>query len=90
MFPLAKVKEETGMTPRRMGALLGHSCAMAVWTMEWFGVEFAKAETEAQNRAEEPELKIEDVPEKLRFDKWYEAMRRVANPPAFLGRPGFP
>jgi hypothetical protein len=36
MLPSAKLKDlDFKLTPKRMGALLGHICEMAVWMMEW-------------------------------------------------------
>lgn len=36
VLPSAKLKNsDLKMTPKRMGAILGHTCEMAVWMMEW-------------------------------------------------------
>ncbi len=36
MLPAAKLKDpDSKVTPKRMGAVLGHMCEMAVWTIEW-------------------------------------------------------
>lgn len=34
MYPTARLKEELNFTPRRMGSLIGYSCAYGVWQME--------------------------------------------------------
>ncbi len=34
MFPMARLKESDEPTPRRIGAMLGHTCAYAVWMIE--------------------------------------------------------
>lgn len=78
LLPVVKVKDTGEMTPKRVGAIIGHSCAMAVWTMEWIFEEAKRSEIKAQNSTNEPDLKIEELPDKLRFDKWYSAMRRLA------------
>jgi hypothetical protein len=78
LLPVAKVKQVDALTPKQMGALLGHSCAMAVWTLEWLFEKVDEAEVEAQNSTDERELEAEEIPDKLRFDKWYVQMRRVA------------
>jgi len=78
MLPLAKVKDPNTLTTKHMGGLLGHSCAMAVWTVEGLFETVKKAELEAKNSTAEPDLEFEELPDKLRFDKWYEAMRRAA------------
>lgn len=41
MFPVARLKDELNLTPRRMGALIGHACAYGVWMMEIIGHELA-------------------------------------------------
>ena len=46
MLPTAKLKDpDFKLTPKRMGALLGHLCEMAVWMKEWFeyAIEIADA-----------------------------------------------
>lgn len=36
MLPAAKLKDlDFKVTPKRMGAVLGHMCEMSVWVMEW-------------------------------------------------------
>src|SRR5258708_12673762 len=55
MLPAAKLKEpDIKMTPKRMGALLGHMCEMAVWTMEWlnFQIESPVEKTEKPSTEE--------------------------------------
>jgi len=78
MLPLAKIKDFEVLTPRNVGALLGHSCAMAVWSAEWVIEDAKKAELEAQISTNEPDLKIEKMPDKDRVDKWYLAMCGLA------------
>lgn len=78
-YPVAKLKEGLKLTPRRMGALLGHSCAFGVWMME--GINRVFAESHAS------EIKIEIAAEQLEIgtqfcsgiiEVWYPALRRLA------------
>jgi hypothetical protein len=77
MCPVAKVREGYALTPRRVGALLGHQCAFAVWMMEWIEKECDSAEAEAALTI--PEGEMQQVPS---LDKslceWYSALRKLA------------
>lgn len=78
-YPVAKLKEGFKMTPHRMGALLGHSCAFGVWMME-----------DLQRLSEMPQTAIplqEVTPEQIKSSEkfvtgihgvWYPALRRLA------------
>lgn len=35
LLPAAKLRDGEDLTPKRLGALLGHQCAYAVWLTEW-------------------------------------------------------
>lgn len=77
MLPVAKLKSpDFKITPKRMGALLGHMCEMAVWTMEWLGSpsddhhEKDKPLTEAELKTGQEFL--------VSLSDWYCAMRRFA------------
>ncbi|MGA3283428.1 MAG: hypothetical protein ABSD57_03070 [Verrucomicrobiota bacterium] len=78
MLPVAKIKDFNVVTPKNMGALLGHSCAMAIWLLEWVVEGSKKLEVEVKNCTNEPDLKAEKLPAKWRLDKWYRAMCRLA------------
>lgn len=79
LLPVAKVKEihdESDITPKRFGALVGHMCAMAVWTMEWMEYEGNRTHVDLGKLSDaefEQALKVQRA-----FDEWYSAMRRVA------------
>jgi hypothetical protein len=78
MFPEARIKEGFELTPGRMGALLGHECANAVWLMEWIE---ARAVLErklgTKQVTEEAKQKAEEVGSSI-IKKWYPGMRRLA------------
>ena len=43
LLPAANLRDANYViTPKRMGAVIGHGCAMAVWMMEWFNSESQK------------------------------------------------
>jgi hypothetical protein len=81
MFPLAKLKEDYNFTPRRIGALIGHSCAVGVWMMDCLEQEINQAEAKP-----EPDLskftaeQIEHAQKVLKcvVFEWYPALRRFA------------
>ena len=83
MLPSAKLKDPNfKITPKRMGALLGHMCESAVWMMEWLNLsEDEKAENASQKK--EPIEMTQAEWEKGRqmlgsLGDWYSAMRRLA------------
>ncbi len=78
MLPSAKLKEpDIKMTPKRMGALLGHMCEMAVWMMECLVDQMANpAETGTPLPTEEQCKSGQAVLNSLH--EWYLAMRRLA------------
>ena len=45
IFPTAKLKEGTDLTPRRFAAIIGHQCAVTVWLLEWFNGLMKKPES---------------------------------------------
>jgi hypothetical protein len=79
MHPVAKLKEELKLTPKRFGAILGHQCAIAVWQMEWIAKELQKPPVEVGDYKLTPEqLKVgEEFLSKL-CDQWYPALRKLA------------
>lgn len=79
LLPVAKVKEikaKSDLTPKRFGALVGHMCAMAVWTREW--IEHQGELTQDELR----QLSDAEIQHALHvtqaFGEWYSAMRHVA------------
>jgi hypothetical protein len=83
MLPAAKLKEpDLKITPKRMGALLGHMCESAVWMMEWFGSQLESRNEEGNNSLTEKTF-TEDEWKKgqeilVSLGDWYSAMRRLA------------
>lgn len=83
MLPSAKLKEpDFKITPKRMGALLGHMCEMAVWMMEWLayqnenpeelGEKFPINEPQAVEQAKQGAEILDGMM------VWYNGMRRLA------------
>jgi hypothetical protein len=78
MLPSAKLKDpDVKLTPKRMGAVLGHMCEIAVWMMECFAHQIENCDEEEKNPLTQEEL------EKGReflvsLDNWYCAARRLA------------
>lgn len=79
MYPLAKLKQDYYFTPRRMGALIGHSCAVGVWMMECLERELKDAEAKTDLSKFTPE-QIERGHRILAgvVNEWYPALRRFA------------
>ena len=78
MFPEARIKEGSELTPGRMGALLGHECANAVWMMEWLGARAVlESKLGANQLTEEAREKAKGVSSSI-VEKWYPGMRRLA------------
>src|ERR1035437_2109833 len=78
MFPVAKLKEELKLTPKRLAAIIGHQCAIAVWMMEWLQAELENPQTVDNTKATQEELKHgEEYLIKL-TEQWYPALRRLA------------
>ncbi len=78
MFPVARIKDDLNLTPNRMGALIGHSCAIAVWMIEalQFEIERAPELDESKFTAEQLEHGA-----KIFYgivNDWYPAFRRLA------------
>ena len=75
MLPVARLKDESNLSPKRMGALIGHGFAYVTWMMEYL-----KAETK---RLMDPKTKIPELtPEQTRiaenFIKLTTALHRLA------------
>jgi hypothetical protein len=78
LFPVAKLKEEFKLTPRRLAAIIGHQCAIAVWMMEWLD-----AELENPKLVDGSKFTPEEIQQGEKFiiklgDEWYPALRRLA------------
>ena len=77
LMPAADLRGAEKLTPKRMGAVLGHQCANGVWMMEWFEAQIgttADAEGKAESDAEMKSVKAF-------FDalaNWYSGLRRLA------------
>jgi hypothetical protein len=78
MYPAAKLKEELRLTPRRLGAIIGHQCAIAVWMMENLAGDLENPQVVDETKVTPEQLqKGEEYLIKL-TDKWYPALRRLA------------
>lgn len=77
MFPAAKLRDDKKITPKRMGALIGHQCSNAVWMMESFPSEEPKSPDQAVNVKPEEQKRWEAILTTL-HEQWYPAMRRFA------------
>ena len=55
-FPIAKLKTSKVLTPRLIGAILGHQCAYAVWLMEWLETQLAKTDSSEKITLAEAEI----------------------------------
>lgn len=78
MFPVAKLKKGLTLTPQRVGAIIGHQCAVGVWMMEWLGAQLKEPADEANS-----EITDEQIEQGHEFitklhDEWYMALRRLA------------
>jgi hypothetical protein len=83
MLPAAKLKDPNfKITPKRMGALLGHMCEMAVWLMEWFYHQAKDGDVKKDNPLVEKPLTEEEWKKGQEYlvslKNWYCAMRRMA------------
>jgi len=78
MCPVAKIKEGVELTPKRLGALLGHECAYAVCLVDWLSEQVTAAQAKetvtAKNEEQSGTTKAADDS----FYKWYSALRRLA------------
>jgi hypothetical protein len=75
MLPAAKLKKGQDITPKRLGAVVGHQCAIAVWMMEWFNAEEKQKELE-KIKVDKPVE--DDSTAQYDFEKWYLGMVRLA------------
>jgi hypothetical protein len=78
MYSTAKLKQSVDLTPWRLGAIIGHQCAVAVWLMEWFDQELESPQT-----VDDASLTPEQVAAGEAFcnkldNEWYPALRRLA------------
>ena len=78
MFPVAKLKQEFKLTPRSLGAVIGHQCAIAVWMMEWMEEQIENPQTVDDSKLAPEELKKgQEFFDKL-TGHFYPALRRLA------------
>ena len=78
MFPVAKLKEELKLTPGRLGAVIGHQCAIAVWMMEWLSEQTRNPQTIDDSKLTPEQLKKgQEFSDKL-TGQFYPALRRLA------------
>ena len=77
MFPEAKLKKQPGLTPKRMGALIGHQCASGVWLMEQLNVAAANPNT---NKFSLSPRQIREGKKMARVltEDWFEGLRNLA------------
>jgi hypothetical protein len=78
MLPAAKLRDsDFEITPKRMGALIGHMCEMAVWMTEWLGSTIENPpkviSVETTEEQMEPTKKFF-----ASYEAWFNAMRRLA------------
>jgi hypothetical protein len=83
MLPSAKLKEpDFKITPKRMGAVLGHMCETAVWMMEWLVYQDENTDevSGTLSRTEPPtEAQYKEGMEVVAgLVVWYGGMRRLA------------
>lgn len=86
VMPSAKLKDsDLKMTPKRMGAVLGHTCEMAVWMNEWINhqIESDVPMNEASSSEKPlPEITEDQLEKGLNvlgsLGDWYLALRRLA------------
>lgn len=78
IFPAARLRVvDDKMTPKRMGALLGHMCAMAVWMMEWLNEQMESHKENEQITFTEDDLRKGQA-FCVSLGDWYNAARRLA------------
>jgi hypothetical protein len=78
MFPVARLKEKFELTPRRLGAIIGHQCVMGVWLMDWLAEQLKKPAVVDNDKVTPEQLEQgEEFLIKLVND-WYPALRRLA------------
>jgi hypothetical protein len=78
MYPVAKLKEEFKITPKRLGAIIGHQCAIGVWLMEWIQEQIENPKkVDVSNFTPEQIEKGADIINKLVVE-WYGDLRRLA------------
>lgn len=79
MYPLARLKEDLQLTPKRLGGMIGHSSAYGVWMLENLEEQLSKPEINVDTT----KLTAEQIEfgEKFVFgivEHWYPALRRFA------------
>jgi len=78
MYPVAKLKEELKLTPRRLGAIIGHQCAVAVWMMEWLAAESKNPQILDDAKVTPEQLQKGEAFLVKLTDDFYPALRRLA------------
>jgi hypothetical protein len=86
VLPSAKLKDpDVKITPKRMGAVLGHICEMAVWMMEWMGHQIENPDKKGESDL--PKESLAKITEEEwgkglvtlnSLVDWYLALRRLA------------
>jgi hypothetical protein len=78
MYPVAQLKVEARLTPKRLGAIFGHQCAIAVWLMEQINNELESPKEMDLSKSTPAQIeKGVEIINKLTID-WYNALRRLA------------
>lgn len=78
MYPVAKLKEELKLTPKRLAAIIGHQCAIAVWMMEWLMEQFEGPQTVEDMKFTPEQIKQGEEFITRLAEEWYPALRRLA------------
>jgi hypothetical protein len=78
MFPVVKVKKLTKLTPKGMGAMLGHNCAYGVWMIESLNELFEDVADEGltSELSAEQQALVEKFLSSV--EDYYSALRRLA------------
>ena len=67
LFPVAKLKEELKLTPRRLGAIIGHECSTAVWMMDAIAKAASKFQEETGSKPPKSEMTAKEIEASLKF-----------------------
>ena len=78
LLPAAKIRDSNfEITPKRMGALIGHMCEKAVWMRDWLNS--TVEDLPVDESVEVTEQEIEPVKNLFTsFNTWYASVRRLA------------
>jgi hypothetical protein len=78
MFPLVRLKEEPTLSPKRIGGLIGHSCAYAVWMMEYLEEQMSEPEQDTVSKLTPEQIALAEKYLLGIANDWYPALRRFA------------